>query len=88
MGLVASITGLPARLAAPAALSASSATVPLTASTTSFAELGGVGKAAGLRALMLRDEVLELAGIARAEHDLMPMLDKAAGQRFGHVARS
>ena len=53
-----------------------------------FAELRGIGKAAGLCGFILRDEVLQLAGVADAEHDLMPMLEKSAGQSFGHVARS
>jgi hypothetical protein len=37
---------------------------------------------------MLGDEVLELAGIARAENDLVPVLDESAGEGFGHIARS
>jgi hypothetical protein len=53
-----------------------------------FAELRGVGKAAGLCSLVLGDKVLELCGIARAERDLVAMLEKTAGERFGHVAGS
>jgi hypothetical protein len=45
-----------------------------------LAELCGIGKAAGLRAFVLRDEVLQLAGVARAEHHLMSVLDETAGE--------
>ena len=51
-----------------------------------LAKLGGVGKARRLRSLVLRDEILELAGVARAENDLMAVFDKASGKRFSHVA--
>jgi hypothetical protein len=37
---------------------------------------------------VLRDEILELAGITGAENDLMSVLDKTAGQRLGDVARA
>jgi hypothetical protein len=47
-----------------------------------FAELRGVGKTRDLRAAMLRDEVLKLAGVAGAENDLVPVLDEPAGEGF------
>ena len=53
-----------------------------------LAELGRVGEACGLRAFMLRQEILQLAGVARAERDLMPVFDKSGGERLRHIARS
>ena len=53
-----------------------------------FAELCRIGKTTDSRSLMLRDEVLELGGIAGAQNDLVPVLNEAAGEGFGHIARS
>jgi hypothetical protein len=46
IGFVASMTGLPATFAIPAARSASGAAVPLTANTNQLAEIRGIGEAA------------------------------------------
>ena len=53
-----------------------------------FAKLRGVGGAAGKCTVILREEIGKLSGIARTEHHLVSMLEEAAGQSFGHVARS
>ncbi len=53
-----------------------------------LAELGRVGEACGLRAFMLREEILQLAGVTGAECDLMPVLDKSGGERLRHITRS
>src|SRR5262249_18107252 len=53
-----------------------------------LAELGRVGEASSRRPPMLRQKILQLAGIARAERDLMAVFDKPGGERLGYIAGS
>ena len=60
--------------------------MPLTASTTSSPNFAASAKLPARAPFFLADEVGELAGIARAEHHLVAVLEETAGQRLRDVA--
>ena len=86
IGFVASMMGLPARFTAPAARSASRATLPLTAKTTTSPNCAASEKAAGPGPTLLGQPARQLGRIARTHHDVMTVLYEARSQGLAHVS--
>ena len=86
MGFVASMTALPARLAAPAARSALRCHGALDSENHHFAKLGRVGEAAhGSLGILLRP-VRQLGRHARAHQHVMTVFQETTGEHFRHIA--
>src|SRR5215510_8152371 len=85
IGFVASITVFPDRLDSPAARSASAATVPLTARTTSSANSAAWAKPPRRPFGFC---VGQFSRLPRAHHYVVTVLQKASPQDLRYVARS